>query len=160
MSEICTIGTADIDIVTLDKNNAADYAKIAAEILPEAWSLETYLKQVDNPDDYSFFALCNGEAAGFISVWCVCGEAEINNIGVVDKFRRLGIAKALFDRAYNAAKAEKWYLEVRSSNSAAISFYEKLGFEQVGLRKNFYTSPTENAILMALEPNSYNNKDD
>lgn len=160
MSEICTIGTVDIDIVTLDKNNAADYAKIVAEILPEAWSLETYLKQVDNPDDYSFFALCNGEAAGFISVWCVCGEAEINNIGVVDKFRRLGIAKALFDRAYNAAKAEKWYLEVRSSNSAAISFYEKLGFEQVGLRKNFYTSPTENAILMALEPNSYNNKDD
>lgn len=160
MSEICTIGTVDIDIVTLDKNNAADYAKIAAEILPEAWSLETYLKQVDNPDDYSFFALCNGEAAGFISVWCVCGEAEINNIGVVDKFRRLGIAKALFDRAYNAAKAEKWYLEVRSSNSTAISFYEKLGFEQVGLRKNFYTSPTENAILMALEPNSYNNKDD
>lgn len=159
MSEICTIGTDKIDIVPLDKNNAADYAKTAAEILPEAWSLETYLKQVDNPDDYSFLALCNSEAAGFISVWCVCGEAEINNIGVVDKFRRLGIAKALFDKAYNAAKAEKWYLEVRSSNSAAISFYEKLGFEKVGLRKNFYTSPTENAILMALEPNSYNNKE-
>ena len=40
----------------------------------------------------------------------------------------MGIAKALFDSAYNAAKAEKWYLEVRESNLGAISFYEKLGF--------------------------------
>ena len=92
------------------------------------------------------------EAAGFISVWCVCGEAEINNIGVLEKFRRMGIAKALFDSAYNAAKAEKWYLEVRESNLGAISFYEKQGFERVGMRKNFYTAPTENAVLMALQP--------
>lgn len=74
----------------------------------------------------------------------MCGasaeNAEINNIGVVEKFRRMGIAKALFDSAYNAAKAEKWYLEVRESNLGAISFYEKLGFERVGMRKNFYTA--------------------
>lgn len=60
--------------------------------------------------------------------------------------------KPFLTAAYNAAKAEKWYLEVRESNLGAISFYEKLGFERVGIRKNFYTAPTENAVLMALQP--------
>ena len=59
---------------------------------------------------------------------------------------------SIFDSAYNAAKAEKWYLEVRESNLWAIQFYEKLGFERVGMRKIFYTAPTENAVLMALQP--------
>lgn len=143
---------ADVTIVPLSEENVQLFSQTAAKILPEAWSFETYKKQLSNPDDISFLALSNGEAAGFISVWCVCGEAEINNIGVLEKFRRMGIAKALFDSAYNAAKAEKWYLEVRESNLVAISFYEKLGFERVGMRKNFYTAPTENAVLMALQP--------
>lgn len=47
-------------------------------------------------------------------MWCVCGEAEINNIGVLEKFRRMGIAKALFDSAYNAAKAENGILKCGS----------------------------------------------
>ena len=143
---------ADVTIVPLSEENVQLFSQTAAKILPEAWSFETYKKQLSNPDDISFLALSNGEAAGFISVWCVCGEAEINNIGVLEKFRRMGIAKALFDSAYNAAKAEKWYLEVRESNLGAIQFYEKLGFERVGMRKNFYTAPTENAVLMALQP--------
>lgn len=143
---------ADVTIVPLSEENVQLFSQTAAKILPEAWSFETYQKQLSNPDDISFLALCDGEAAGFISVWFVCGEAEINNIGVLEKFRRMGIAKALFDSAYNAAKAEKWYLEVRESNLGAISFYEKLGFERVGMRKNFYTAPTENAVLMALQP--------
>ena len=101
-------------------DNVELFARTAANILPEAWSVETYKKQVQNPDDISFLALCDGEAAGFISVWCVCGEAEINNIGVLEKFRRIGIAGKLFERAFAAAKAEKWYLEVRESNLSLI----------------------------------------
>ena len=82
-------------IVPLSEENVQLFSQTAAKILPEAWSFETYKKQLSNPDDISFLALCNGEAAGFISLWCVCGEAEINNIGVLEKFRRMGIAKAL-----------------------------------------------------------------
>ena len=114
---------ADVTIVPLSEENVQLFSQTAAKILPEAWSFETYKKQLSNPDDISFLALCNGEAAGFISVWCVCGEAEINNIGVLEKFRRMGIAKALFDSAYNAAKAEKWYLEVRESNLTGLTYY-------------------------------------
>lgn len=102
---------ADVTIVPLSEENVQLFSQTAAKILPEAWSFETYQKQLSNPDDISFLALCNGKAAGFISVWCVCGEAEINNIGVLEKFRRMGIAKALFDSAYNAAKAENGILK-------------------------------------------------
>ena len=147
-------------IVPLSEENVQLFSQTAAKILPEAWSFETYQKQLQElekdwaviKEEIKEVRKSNGKAAGFISVWCVCGEAEINNIGVLEKFRRMGIAKALFDSAYNAAKAEKWYLEVRESNLGAISFYEKLGFERVGMRKNFYTAPTENAVLMALQP--------
>jgi len=45
--------------------------------------------------------------------------------------------------------AERWVLEVRESNSAAKALYESLGFAQVGLRKDFYDDPTENAVIMA-----------
>ena len=135
-------------IVPLSEENVQLFSQTAVKILPEAWSFETYKKQLSNPDDISFLAFCNGEAAGFISVWCVCGEAEINNIGVVEKFRRMGIAKALFDSAYNAAKAEKWYLEVRESNQGAIKFYEKLGFEVIGRREKYYIDNGEDALLM------------
>lgn len=105
---------ADVTIVPLSEENVQLFSQTAAKILSEAWSFETYKKQLSNPDDISFLALCNGEAAGFISVWCVCGEAEINNIGVLEKFRRMGIAKALFDSAYNAAKAENGILKCGS----------------------------------------------
>ena len=128
------------------------FSQTAAKILPEAWSFETYQKQLSNPDDISFLAICNGEAAGFISVWCVCGEAEINNIGVLEKSAEWALQKPFLTAHTMPQRLKKWYLEVRESNLVAISFYEKLGFERVGMRKNFYTAPTENAVLMALQP--------
>ena len=126
-------------IVPLSEENVQLFSQTAAKILPEAWSFETYKKQLSNPDDISFLALCNGEAAGFISVWCVCGEAEINNIGVLEKFRRMGIAKALFDSAYNvqmwllhktrlcgqAKEVAKVRHELRNSNGKDLDRYEQ-----------------------------------
>ena len=60
---------ADVTIVPLSEENVQLFSQTAAKILPEAWSFETYKKQLSNPDDISFLALSNGEAAGFISVW-------------------------------------------------------------------------------------------
>ena len=127
-------------IVPLSEENVQLFSQTAAKILPEAWSFETYKNSFQTLTIYRFLPLVMAK------------PQALNNIGVLEKFRRMGIAKALFDSAYNAAKAEKWYLEVRESNLGAISFYEKLGFERVGMRKNFYTAPTENAVLMALQP--------
>ena len=77
------------------------------------------------------------------------GEVSVNNIAVLDAHRRKGIAKALLQQMLlDLSQAQSVTLEVRKSNSAAIALYKAFGFEQVGERKNFYSQPTENAILM------------
>ena len=89
----------------------------------------------------------NGEICGFMTANAVLDEISIYNIAVKDGFRRLGIASALISEL---EKGEPYRidLEVRESNASAIALYEKCGFEQVGMRKNFYAKPTENAVLM------------
>ena len=82
-------------------------------------------------------------------MWEVCGEVSINNIAVVEKFRRRGIAKALMEHMFTElCDAVSATLEVRRSNDAAAALYGSLGFKRVGERKDFYSRPTEDAILM------------
>ena len=98
---------------------------------------------------HTYLALAGGEPAGFLSVWEVLGEVSVNNIAVLEKFRRRGIARALLQQMLaELSQAQSVTLEVRKSNSPAIALYKAFGFEQVGERKNFYSQPTENAILM------------
>ena len=89
----------------------------------------------------------NGEVCGFVTANAVLDEISIYNIAVKEGVRRLGIASALISEL---EKGEPYRidLEVRESNASAIALYGKCGFEQVGMRKNFYAKPTENAVLM------------
>lgn len=138
-----------IEIFPMTEENYKTVAAVAKDNLAEAWSEETYFRQLSNPNDYTYLAYLDGEPAGFLSLWYIAGEVEINNIAVSEKFRRKGIAKALFSAAHNdIPNGSSWFLEVRQSNTAAISLYEKMGFEQAGIRKNFYSEPTENALIM------------
>ena len=78
-------------------------------------------------------------------------EGYITNVAVASKFRRCGIAQNLLKKIIAFAQSQRLSfisLEVRVSNAAAISLYEKFGFEKVGLRRNFYTLPQENAVIM------------
>lgn len=89
----------------------------------------------------------NGEVCGFVTANAVLDEISIYNIAVKEGFRRLGIASALISEL-EKSEPYRINLEVRESNASAIALYEKCGFEQVGMRKNFYAKPTENAVLM------------
>ncbi len=141
-----------LTIVTMNEDNCKTAAKIAADNLKEAWSEDTYRSQLANPNDHTFIAYCGGEPAGFLSVWYVLDEIEINNIAVYPKFRRQGIAESLFAAMREALPhAERTVLEVRSSNKAAIALYQKLGFAPVGVRKNFYKDPVEDAVIFVLD---------
>ena len=107
--------------------------------------------------------LCNGENVGFVALdgekrvvayggmVCVLDEGQITNIAVHPDFRRRKIGEQIVSAllGYGEEKGISLYsLEVRESNQAAISLYQKLGFISVGNRKNFYSNPTENAIIM------------
>jgi ribosomal-protein-alanine acetyltransferase len=92
-----------------------------------------------------------GKIQGFLIARVVANEAEILNMAVDPEQRRRGAGSALVLAAEEQARrhdAKQIYLEVRESNAAARSFYEKHGFRQTGARLKYYVEPTENAVLM------------
>ena len=73
------------------------------------------------------------------------------NVAVADSHRRRGIARALVEELIRQLDAYQLTLEVRQSNLPAIALYESMGFQQVGLRKNYYQKPKENALILRKE---------
>jgi [ribosomal protein S18]-alanine N-acetyltransferase len=93
------------------------------------------------------------EIFAFLVAHCLAGEWELENIVVDTAARRKGIATRLLCELIAHARIESCkhiFLEVRQSNQSARALYEKLGFEQAGVRKNYYADPTEDAILYRL----------
>ena len=106
------------------------------------------------PDDMHIM-LCAvddaGKVVGYIGLMYVLDEGYIANVAVSQDHRRQGIGTKLLAALVNEAKKRSLSfltLEVRESNESAIALYKNAGFSEVGLRKNYYDKPTENAILM------------
>ena len=94
-------------------------------------------------------------AIGYICVWMVFEELRVLNLAIHPEFRRRGLASQLVDKAIRLGTEEgcsRGMLEVRASNTAARKLYEHFNFRQYAIRKSYYTNPTEDAILMTLEP--------
>lgn len=93
---------------------------------------------------------CDTQVAAFLVVREVAGgEYEILNVAVAHEFRRRGIAAALVGHALHEWPG-LYFLEVREANLAARRLYAKLGFEQCGARRRYYTDPDDNAIVMRI----------
>ncbi len=92
--------------------------------------------------------------AGYIAARLAADELHINNVAVRDAYRRNGIATALILRLLSEARAcqaKKAFLEVRAGNVPAQALYEGCGFYAVGRRRNYYSNPPEDALIMAAE---------
>ncbi len=90
---------------------------------------------------------------GYIVARCVAGELHINNVAVRDRFRRRGVGSKLLTSIVEEARrqgAKVAFLEVRSGNVGAQALYEKCGFRAVARRRNYYTAPPEDAIVMSM----------
>jgi ribosomal-protein-alanine N-acetyltransferase len=95
-----------------------------------------------------------GRVAGFLVARRVASDIEILNLAVSAEFRRKGIGATLLRAAIEWAKsidAEKAFLEVRTSNNAALRFYEKFEFRATGRRPRYYSGPIEDALLLAAD---------
>lgn len=95
----------------------------------------------------------DGRTAGYVGCQTVLDEGYITNVAVSPDFRRQGIARALIAELTAKAGENKLAfvtLEVRESNAPAIALYTGAGFVPVGKRKNFYSNPAENAVLMTI----------
>jgi len=90
---------------------------------------------------------------GYVVARETAGEFHINNFAVRPAYRRRGIGTALLQRVLQEARrrhASAAFLEVRSTNHAAQTLYEKSGFKAVARRPNYYSEPKEDAVVMTL----------
>jgi ribosomal-protein-alanine acetyltransferase len=128
------------------RDDLADIAAIqAASPEASAWEPESYLA------GGCLVALTGGRVAAFLAHRQVAeGECEILNLAVAPEARRRGLATALVEELISA-RPGTLFLEVRSSNDAARKLYTHLGFEEAGLRPEYYSSPPEDGIVMRLQ---------
>lgn len=140
-----------IKIEKMKESDAAEFARIDKECFSVPWSEKSFCDEYSNDVAEYFAARCDGECVGYIGFWNV-GNGDITNVAVSKKYRRRGIGGMLINAVINSA-AEKGLpdltLEVRKSNTAARSLYEKYGFEEIGLRKRYYSDNNEDAIIMS-----------
>lgn len=146
----------------MTKNEVKAVSDISKECFSLPWSYEGVLSELEIKGAKTFVAQCENEIAGFLNVRFVLDECAVNNIAVKEKFRRKGIANKLLTELIDYSKERKVSfinLEVRLSNEKAISLYKSFGFKTVGIRKNFYEKPTEDAYILVLMIN-YDKEDE
>ena len=127
-------------------------AQIEAASFSVPWSLRAFTETVEKENFRYFVAEEAGEILGYCGFLFVLDEAEIPNVCVKESARCRGVGKQMMTVLMEEAKKlgmAMLYLEVRESNSPARMLYQRLGFEENGIRKNFYEHPVENAVLMS-----------
>lgn len=126
--------------------------RLEEEIFGDAWSEKALMESLQQSYTAFLGAWNEKELVGYVILYQMYDEAEIVRIAVNEKCRRKGIAALLYEKVKeycNAHQQNKIMLEVRKGNDPAIRFYEKQGFVVDGIRKNYYTNPKEDAILMS-----------
>ncbi len=123
------------------------------------WGREAYAAELERDDSIMFIARpahrINSSAPllGFIATRLMSDELHINNIAVNDAWRGQGIGGALLREALRQAVSinAKWaVLEVRASNTPALNLYRRFGFSLLGRRRNYYSAPPEDAMIMGI----------
>jgi len=114
-----------------------------------SWSYNQFLQELNN--EFSSFLICeyDNSIAGYIIAWMVSDEIQINSIAVKKSLRKHGIGSKLLSAVINDNSGKLFssvFLEVRSLNTDAISFYIDNGFTKTGLRKKYYID--DDAVLM------------
>jgi ribosomal-protein-alanine acetyltransferase len=142
-----------IEILKMTADDIDEVMKIQQESNLSYWSFEDYKEEISRQDSFSVVAKINQQSVGFLVGRLIQIEnfAELYNIGVNVNFRRKKIGNKLLESFVKLCvknNLDKIFLEVRESNETAIKFYLKNKFAVIGTRKNFYTNPTEDAILM------------
>ena len=122
----------------------------------EPWSYESLLAHLDSPLSLMMVAEEDGERLGYVYGAVIPPESELYRIAV-DRFaRRRGAGLKLLEKFLQESMekgGKTTYLEVRESNEAARRLYERAGFALVGIRKNYYRSPLENAAVLVRKAN-------
>ena len=135
--------------------NDVDYIEqifnLEKEIFKNSAFNKSYIETLIKGDNsFIYIYLIEDKICGYLIVLDSIDVYEILAIATIEEYRNKGIAQELLDKI----KTKDIFLEVRESNQVAINFYKKNKFKEISVRKNYYSEPTENAIIMKLEVNN------
>ncbi len=129
-------------------------AEVEKECFSDPYSLNMLTEEFESPHTVYLVVEENGEILGYGGYSAVLDEADIMTIGIIPKARGLGLGQMLLEKLISHAKEQeikKMWLEVRVSNLPAITLYKKLGFCEIGIRKEYYANNREDALTMMKE---------
>ena len=142
----------DYIIRPMEVSDTEQVELIEKQIFSIPWSQKSFEDACQSEDNIYLVCEMNGQIAGYCGLWTVLGEGNITNMAVSGGFRRLGIAEALMKEMEKRGMSKNvvtYFLEVRKSNEADVNLYKKMGYVQIGVRKNFYEKPVEDALVMS-----------
>lgn len=138
-------------ILQMSEEHIEDVHLVEIASFREPWSKQAFTNELNNPLALYLVGIEEDELIAYLGMWLIGDEAHITNIAVKPSYRGQGHGKKLLKAAIDETNVKgclSMTLEVRASNEPAISLYRKQGFEVAGRRKNYYTHPKEDAIIM------------
>lgn len=138
-------------ITAMKTEDIPEVTELEKQCFSQPWSGQVLEAELQNPNSIFLVARHDDRMAGYVGMHRVLDEGYLFNVAVDGDFRRHGVATALMDRLLDYASENRLgflTLEVREGNTPAIALYKKLGFGEVGRRRQFYANPTEDAVLM------------
>jgi len=142
-----------LSIKWMEVSDVSEVILIEREIFPAPWSEDSFLYRLCDKDyNLSLIGTINGGIAAYAVSYIVSDELHFMNLAVKRACRRNKIGEILLLMSLRAGKEKNCrcvHLEVRKNNTSAIQLYKKNGFENVGVRKNYYREENEDALLMS-----------
>ena len=145
-----------MELIPMEACHVPQVAALEKICFSDPWSEKSVSAELMNPLSLWLVAMDGEILAGYIGSQTVLGETDVMNVAVAPAYRRQGIAQQLILALVEALKARGSHcltLEVRDSNTPARALYAKLGFLEVGRRKNYYRNPREDGLILRKEWN-------
>ena len=140
-----------MNITEMNASHVPQVAQLEQLCFADPWSEKSIASELTSKWSYWLVAVEDDRVVGYIGSQSSIDESDVMNVAVHPDFRRKGIAEKLINHLVEELKnrgSHTLLLEVRASNAPAIALYEKLGFTQVGCRKNYYHNPREDALIL------------
>ncbi len=141
----------EVTVRPMTERDLGGVLSIERASFPVPWTMGTFLSLLRRSDAHLFVAELGDEVVGYAALWVVLDQAELGDIAVAEEHRRRGVGERLLGAVFECVTergVRELFLEVRVSNESARRLYARHGFQEVGRRRNYYSRPREDALVL------------